>query len=404
MKKENAKPNFVEMEKQVLDYWKVNNSFQKLVDKNKGHERFRFLDGPATANNRLGVHHFWGRTLKDLTIRYNALKGKDCQYQNGFDCQGLWVEVNVEKELGLNGKPEIVQYGIDKFTKKCMERVDFFTKEMTRQSIRMGQWMDWDNSYYTNTDENILSIWHFLKKCSDKGWLVKKNRPMAWCQRCGTSLSEHETSSSYHEVTHNALYVKFPVLGKDYKMLAWTTTPWTLSSNVALAVNPKFEYVKVYLKETKDTIVLGKERLCVIKEDYEVLDSFKGEDLVGLSYETCFPELPMQKFTHSIIPWNDVDSSEGSCIVHVAPGCGTEDFERCKELAGQYELPEICPIDDQGVMLENTGFLSGKKTTDVVDLVINRLKEDLFCSYYPPTKLGIRLRRRLFLLWLLHQS
>ena len=376
MKKENAKPNFVEMEKQVLKYWEDNNSFQKLVEKNKNNERFRFLDGPATANNRLGVHHFWGRTLKDLTIRYNALKGKDCQYQNGFDCQGLWVEVNVEKELGLNGKPEIVKYGIDKFTKKCMERVDFFTKEMTRQSIRMGQWMDWDHSYYTNTDENILSIWHFLKKCNENGWLVKKNRPMAWCPRCGTSLSEHETSSSYHEVTHTALFVKFPVKNKDFKMLAWTTTPWTLSANVALAVNPKLEYVKVRLKETKDTVVLGKDRLAVVKEDYEVLDTFMGDSLVGLEYETCFPELTGQNFVHSVIPWNDVDNKEGSCIVHIAPGCGTEDFERCKELAGQYVLPELCPIDDQGVMLETTGFLKGKKTTEVVDLIINRLKDD----------------------------
>ena len=376
MKKENAKPNFVEMEKNVLAYWKDNNSFQKLVEKNKGHERFKFLDGPATANNRLGVHHFWGRTLKDLTIRYNALKGKDCQYQNGFDCQGLWVEVNIEKELGLNGKPEIVKYGIDNFTEKCMERVKYFSKEITRQSIRMGQWMDWDNSYYTNTDENILSIWHFLKKCNDKGWLVKKNRPMAWCPRCGTSLSEHETSSSYHEVTHNAIFAKFPVIGKDFKMLAWTTTPWTLSSNVALAVNPKFEYVKIHLKETGDNILLGKDRLCVVKEDYEILETFMGEDLVGLSYETCFPELPCQKFTHSVIPWNDVDNSEGSCIVHIAPGCGTEDFERCKELEGQYELPEICPIDDSGVMLEMTGFLAGKKASDVAMLVIERLKQD----------------------------
>ncbi len=371
MKKEQTVPNFVEMEHGILKFWKDNDSFHKLVKKNEGHERFKFLDGPATANNRLGIHHFWGRTLKDLTIRYNALKGRDCQYQNGFDGQGLWVEVNVEKELGLNGKPEIVAYGIDKFTKKCMERVDYFANEITNQSIRMGQWMDWDNSYFTNTDENITSIWHFLKVCDEHGWIIKKNRPMAWCPRCGTSLSEHEMSSSYHEVEHTAVFVKLPVKGKDFKLVAWTTTPWTLSANVALAVNPEFEYVKVNFEG--ENIVLGKDRLSVLKQkNIEILETFKGSDLVGLEYETCFPELPEQKFTHKIVAWDMVDKVEGTCVVHIAPGCGAEDFE----LGQSLNLPEICPINEQGVMLENTGFLAGKKTTDVVDLVVDRLKSD----------------------------
>lgn len=371
MKKEQTVPNFVEMEHGILKFWKDNDSFHKLVKKNEGHERFKFLDGPATANNRLGIHHFWGRTLKDLTIRYNALKGRDCQYQNGFDGQGLWVEVNVEKELGLNGKPEIVAYGIDKFTKKCMERVDYFANEITNQSIRMGQWMDWDNSYFTNTDENITSIWHFLKVCDEHGWIIKKNRPMAWCSRCGTSLSEHEMSSSYHEVEHTAVFVKLPVKGKDFKLVAWTTTPWTLSANVALAVNPEFEYVKVNFEG--ENIVLGKDRLSVLKQkNIEILETFKGSDLVGLEYETCFPELSEQKFTHKIVAWDMVDKVEGTCVVHIAPGCGAEDFE----LGQSLNLPEICPINEQGVMLENTGFLAGKKTTDVVDLVVDRLKSD----------------------------
>ena len=370
MKKEQSMPNFVDMEHYILNFWKENKSFDKLVKKNEGNERFKFLDGPVTANNRCGVHHFWGRTLKDLTIRYNALKGKSCQYQNGFDAQGLWVEVNVEKELGLNGKPEIEGYGIDKFTNKCMERVKFFANEITNQSIRMGQWMDWDHSYFTNTDENITSIWHFLKKCDDKGWIIKKNRPMAWCPRCGTSLSEHEMSSSYHEVEHTALFVKLPVKGRGFKMVAWTTTPWTLAANVALAVNPEFEYVKVNFEG--DTIVLGKDRLKVLKQEVEILETFKGSDLVGLEYETCFPELKEQNFAHKIVAWDEVDNAEGSCIVHIAPGCGAEDFELGQTLG----LPEICPINEQGVMLESTGFLAGHKTTDVVEMVVDRLKND----------------------------
>ncbi len=382
MKKEVGIPNFIELEKNTLKFWKDNKCFEKLVEKNKNNERFRFLDGPITANNRSGVHHIFGRTLKDITIKYNAMKGKDCHYQNGFDAQGMWVEVNVEKELGLNGKPEIVEYGMDKFTNKCMERVNYFANEITNQSIRMGQWMDWDNSYYTNTDENITAIWHFLKKCNDNGWIIKKNRPMVWCPRCGTSLSEHEMAGSYHDVTHTAIFAKFPVKGKDFKMVAWTTTPWTLSANVALAVNPENDYIKVLQKDTGDKLVIGKEALKVIKGETEVLEEFKGDALVGLEYETCFPELVDQQFAHKIVPWEDVDSTEGCGVVHIAPGCGAEDFE----LGKRHNLPEICPIDDQGVMLDSCGFLAGHKTTDVVDMVVNRLDADGKLMYAHPYK------------------
>lgn len=372
MKKEQANVNFLDIEHDMLDKWNKEDLFHKIVDKNKNGKRFRFLDGPMTANNRCGVHHIWGRTLKDITIKYNAMKGKSCHYQNGFDAQGMWVEVNVEKELGLNGKPEIVNYGIDKFTNKCIERVNYYANEITNQSIRVGQFMDWDNSYFTNSDENITSIWAFLKKCNENGWIVKKNRPMAWCPRCGTSLSEHEMAGSYHDVVHTALFIKLPVVNKDFKIVAWTTTPWTLSANVALAVNPELTYVKVLQKSTGDKLVLGKDAVKVLKDDAEVLEEFSGTDLVGLTYETCFPELPEQNFVHRIVAWDQVDSTEGSCVVHIAPGCGAEDFE----LGLKEDLPQICPINEQGVMLENTGFLSNKKTTDVVELVVNRLNKD----------------------------
>lgn len=383
MKKENGNTNFVELEKNILKFWQENKCFEKLVNQNKNGVRFRFLDGPATANNKLGVHHIWGRTLKDIAIKYNAMQGKSCQFQNGFDAQGMWVEVEVEKSLGLQGKPEIVEYGLDNFTNKCMERVKHFAGIMTEQSIRMGQWMDWEHSYFTNTDENITSIWAFLKKCDEHGWIIKKNRPIAWCPRCGTSLSEHEMSSSYSEVTHTALFIKLPVKSKDFKMVAWTTTPWTLTANVALAVNPEFEYVKARNLETNELLVMGKDSVeRVLKKGYEIVEEFKGESLVGLEYETCFPELSEQQFTHKIVPWEEVDATEGSCVVHIAPGCGAEDFE----LGLRYDLPQICPINEQGVMLENTGFVAGKKTTDVVDDVVNRLKQDGKLLYAHPYK------------------
>lgn len=372
MKKEEAKLNFVEVEHQMLDKWKKDDLFHKIVDKNKNSEkRFKFLDGPMTANNRAGVHHFWGRVLKDVTIKYHAMKGESQQFQNGFDAQGMWVEVNVEKELGLNGKPEIVKYGLDKFTEKCMERVNFFANEITNQSIRMGQFMDWEHSYFTNTDENITSIWHFLKICNQKGWLVKKNRPMVWCPRCGTSISEHELAGSYSDVTHTAIFFKVPVKNKDFKMVGWTTTPWTLCANVALAVNPELDYVKVEYNNEK--LVFGKDSLNILKSsDYKILEEFKGDKLVGLEYETMFPELDIQQFVHKIYPWDQVEAGEGSCVVHIAPGCGAEDFD----LGLKYDMPQICPINEQGVMLENCGFIAGKKTTDVVEDVVNRLKQD----------------------------
>ena len=372
MKKESATLDFVEMEHRMLERWKQQDLFHKIVDKNKNGERFRFLDGPITANNRAGVHHIWGRTLKDITIKYNALKGKSCQYQNGFDAQGMWVEVNVEKALGLNGKPEILEYGLDNFTNKCMERVNHYANEITNQSIRIGQFMDWENSYFTNSDENITSIWAFLKKCDEKGWIVKKNRPMVWCPRCGTSISEHEMAGAYSEVVHTALFVKLPVVGKDFKMVAWTTTPWTLTANVALAVNPELDYVKVKQTSTGDILVLGKDSLSALKGDAEIIEEFKGDTLVGLEYETCFPELSEQQFTHKVVAWDQVQAGEGACVVHIAPGCGEEDFELGKTLG----LPEICPINEQGVMLDNCGFVAGMKTTEVVETIVERLKND----------------------------
>ena len=382
MKKETSSPNFVEMEHGLLNTWEETGLFKKIVAKNQNGPRFRFLDGPVTANNRLGIHHIWGRTLKDITIKYNAMQGKSCQYQNGFDAQGMWVEVNVEKELGLNGKPEIVEYGLDKFTNMCMQRVDYFANAITEQSKRIGQFMDWDHSYFTNTDKNITSIWAFLKVCDQKGYIVRKKRPMVWCPRCGTSISEHEMSGSYKDVIHNALFIKLPVKGKDFKMVAWTTTPWTLTANVALAVNPELTYVKVK-QASGEILVLGKDSLKALKGDAEILDEFKGEELVGLEYETCFPELPEQQFVHKIYPWEAVEAGEGSCVVHIAPGCGAEDFD----LGLRHGLPQICPINDAGNILDNFGEFSGMASTEygsqegerrppLVDKIINRLQAD----------------------------
>lgn len=372
MIKENATPDFVALEKNMLKFWEDNKCFEKLVAQNKDNEPFRFLDGPITANNPMGVHHAWGRTLKDVNIRYNAMHGKSCQYCNGFDSQGLWVEVETEKEIGIKDKRGIIEYGLDKFTEACMDRVRRFSRVITEQSKRLGQWMDWDNSYYTNTDLNITSIWHFLKKCHEKGYLVKSHRPMPWCPRCGTSLSEHEMTGSYKDVVHTSIYAKLPVKDSNDSILVWTTTPWTLSSNVALAVNPEIDYLRVKIKSDSRNVIIGKNALGKLKGDIvTVLDEFKGKELLGKEYTTVFPELKYHNFVHTVVPWTDVDAAEGTGVVHIAPGCGAEDFDLGKSL----NLPTICPIDDSGIILEGFGPLTGKNTVEVADTVIEEMKK-----------------------------
>src|SRR3989344_2974887 len=198
--------NFPEEEKKILKFWEDNKIFEKLREKNKKGKPWSFLDGPITANNPMGVHHAWGRMYKDLRQRYKAMQGFDERYQNGFDCQGLWVEVEV--------------YGIDKFVEKCKERVRKYSAIQTAQSIRLGQWMDWDNSYFTMSDENNYAIWHFLKKCHEKGYLYKGRDSVPWCPRCGTAISQHEIlTEEYKEITHDSIYLKLPIKDRAKEFL-----------------------------------------------------------------------------------------------------------------------------------------------------------------------------------------
>lgn len=365
--------SFIQMEHDVLKFWEDNDCFNKRKAKNADKERFKFIDGPITANNPMGIHHAWGRTLKDTFIRYKYMRGYDCRCQNGFDSQGLWVEVEVEKELGFKTKRDIEEYGMDKFTRKCVDRVKHFSGIIADQSKRLGQWMQWDNSYYTNTDLNIEGIWHFLKTCDDNGWIQREYKPMPWCPRCGTSLSEHEMTGSYKNITHNSVFFKLPIKEMNSKILVWTTTPWTLSSNVALAVNPEIDYVEVKIKSDEQTLILAKNAIKYLGDDKEeVIRAFKGEELVGLHYETCFPEFEaLAKVEHKIVAWEDVDAEEGSGTVHIAPGCGVEDNELGKRLG----LDVVMPVDDMGVILDGFGFMTGHDTASVAPIVFEELEK-----------------------------
>ncbi|MGB9706825.1 MAG: class I tRNA ligase family protein, partial [Microgenomates group bacterium] len=227
-----TKPDFVEFEKKLLAWWYKAGIVKKYLEKNKNaKKRFSFLDGPITANNPMGVHHAWGRTLKDLWQRYKNMRGFRQRFQNGFDNQGLWVEVEVEKELGFKTKKDIEKYGIEKFVNKCKERTLRFAKIQTEQSKRLGYFMDWENSYYTMSDENNYMIWRFLKKCWQTKWkkgkaLYKGRDSVPWCPRCGTAISQHEIlTEEYKELTHDSVYLKYPAVDKDFSFLVWTTTP-----------------------------------------------------------------------------------------------------------------------------------------------------------------------------------
>lgn len=369
-----TKYSFVENEKEILRFWEDNDCFKKLKAKNENGPKYRFIDGPITANNPMGIHHVWGRTLKDTFIKYHAMKGCDTHYRNGFDSQGLWVEVEVEKELGFQTKHDIEAYGLDKFTDKCIERVKKFSGVITEQSKRLGQWMDWDNSYYTYTDENIQGIWTFLKKCHEGGWIRQVYKPMPWCSRCGTSLSEHEMTGSYKEIEHEAVFFKLPIKDtKDY-ILVWTTTPWTLSANVALAVNPEMTYVRLHVAGEEHNYVTSlnyyKQKF-EGKDGVELLATMSGKDLAGLEYETCFPEIGEQNFAHKIVLWDEVADDEGCGVVHIAPGCGAEDFA----LGESIGLPKIIPVDEYGIFYDGFGFLSGLDAQGCRDLVFEELKK-----------------------------
>ncbi len=363
-------------EKEILVYWKNKQIFNKLRKKNNGNKTFSFIDGPITANNPMGVHHAWGRTLKDLFQRYKAMQGYSERYQNGFDCQGLWLEVETEKDLGFNSKKDIENFGLENFSKACRARVNKFSKVQADQSIKLGQWMDWNNSYYTMDDYNIEAIWFFLKKCHEKNWLYKGKRILPWCIRCGTSSSKHEMSDEgYADLIHPSVYVKAKIKGKNNEyLLIWTTTEWTLSSNVAAAVNPNINYVQV--KIGNDIFYISEATVEKISRDYKIIKRLKGKDLIGLEYESLYPDFEVQKnIKPKIISSEDISEEDGTGIVHIAPNCGDVDYE----LGKKFNLKILdAALDELGNYNKGYGWLTGRNVKDVKKEIINDLeKRDL---------------------------
>ncbi|MGN6672089.1 MAG: isoleucine--tRNA ligase, partial [Thermomicrobiales bacterium] len=361
-----AKADFPALERATLRRWDEENTVKKYLRRNeRASERFSFLDGPITANGLMGVHHAWGRTYKDVFQRYQTMLGKRQRYQNGFDCQGLWVEVEVEKEIGLGSKREIEQYGIAAFVEKCKERVWKYSDLQAKASQRLAYWMDWDHSYYTMSDENNYTIWGFLKSCHERGWVYKGHDVMPWCPRCGTGISEHEiVTEGYQERTHTSVYVRFPLTTPGHEgesLLVWTTTPWTLTSNVAAAVHPDLTYLKVRQHGQVCYLAQGA-AATALQGPYETLAELPGRDLLDLTYQGPYDELPAEQgVRHRVIAWNDVSADEGTGIVHIAPGCGKEDFALSKE----YGLDVVAPLDEFGVYVSGFDWLTGQYVGDV---------------------------------------
>lgn len=376
-KKLSSKLDFPELEKKVLRFWERDKTLRKYLDKNNDStRRFSFLDGPITANNPMGVHHAWGRTLKDLYQRYKNMQGFKQRFQNGFDNQGLWVEVEVEKKLGFKCKRDIEEYGIDKFVERCKEHTLRFAEIQTNQSKRLGYFMNWDDSYYTMSDENNFAIWHFLKICWKNGWLYKGEDVVPWCPRCGTAISQHEIlTGDYKEITHKAVFVKYQVKDKENEyLLIWTTTPWTLPANVAIAVDPDIDYVRV--KTSEGVLILAKTQVKeVIGEDAQILGELKGNKLIGLKYLGLYDDLPIIKKSakeHLIVAWEEgVSEKEGTGLVHVSTGSGPEDYDLGKEIG----LPVFPVIDGEGNYLKGYGLLEGKNVSGAVNEIIADLKK-----------------------------
>jgi isoleucyl-tRNA synthetase len=431
--------DFPAQEREVLQWWKDNQSFEKLWAMQKGRPKWSFIDGPITANNPMGVHHAWGRTYKDLYNRYWAMHGYELRYQQGFDCQGLWVEVEVEKEMGFKSKKDIEDYGMAAFVNKCKERVLRYSAVQTEQSVRLGYWMDWNDtdqlrwladkiienpeevitaegpegpvtgtvenivgrlglpelggSYYTLSNENNYMIWRALKICYENGWLYRGADVMPWCPRCATGISQHEiVTDGYAEITHRSVTLRFPLRGRSGEsLLIWTTTPWTLTSNVAAAVGPDLDYVKVKMTSTGEIFYLSKGTTHMLRGKYQVLAELKGKDMVGWTYDGPFDDLSAvqqsggwthlkelikgitvsARDAHQVIAWDEVGEEEGTGIVHIAPGAGAEDFALGKE----YGLPIVAPLDDEGYFVEGFDWLTGTQVGDVADPIFKNLEE-----------------------------
>ncbi|NLD45771.1 MAG: isoleucine--tRNA ligase [Clostridiaceae bacterium] len=368
-KKVSTDLRFVEREKEVLNFWNENNVFSKSIKGREGSQVFTFYDGPPTANGKPHIGHILTRVIKDIVPRYKTMKGYKVLRKAGWDTHGLPVELEVEKLLNINGKPEIEKYGVEAFIKKCKESVWKYKGEWEQMSERVGFWADMENPYITYDNNYIESIWWALKQIAEKDLLYKGHKIVPYCPRCGTSLSSHEVAQGYKDVKEASIYVKFKVKGENKTyLMAWTTTPWTLPSNVALTVNPVETYVKV---KCSDEIYILAEALAndVIKEEFEVLEKMKGQDLIGMEYEPLFDFVSVDKKAFFVAGGDFVTLTDGTGIVHTAPAFGEDDYKVGKA----YDLPFVQLVNEQGNFVDSVEPWKGMFVKDADPLIIEYL-------------------------------
>lgn len=367
--------SYPKIDQEVLKFWQENQIFEKSISTRDENKPFTFYEGPPTANGRPGIHHVMARALKDLVCRYKTLKGYHVNRKAGWDTHGLPVEIEVEKSLGIKSKSEIPEYGIAKYNKACRDSVFTYLDLWEKMTTRMGYWVNLDDAYVTCTNNYIESVWWALKTLFDKGLIYKDYKIVPQDPKAETPLSSHELALGYRETKDPSVYVvmklKESELTKegDTYFLVWTTTPWTLISNVALAVGPNIDYVKI---KTDDAyLILAKERLEVIRNEYEIVAEYKGKDLVGQDYEQLFDYVKFDKKGCYVIEADFVSTEDGSGIVHTAPAFGADDYEVCKK----FGLPFVQPVDRGGRFTEEVTDFAGQFVKDADDGIIKMLRE-----------------------------
>ncbi|MES2214121.1 MAG: class I tRNA ligase family protein [Patescibacteria group bacterium] len=348
-----------EREEKVLQFWKDNSIFEKTLDKESPQGNFVFFEGPPTANGKPALHHIEARSFKDVLPRFKTMQGFHVRRKAGWDTHGLPVEIEAEKTLGLKSKKEIEAYGVEKFNAECKRSVSMYIDEWTRFTDRIGYWADLDDAYFTYHNSYIESVWSILAHVEKRKLLYKDYKVVPWCPRCGTALSSHELAQGYADVKDLSLYVKFKLIDfPNAYFLAWTTTPWTLPGNVALAVGPDITYVEAKVGET--IYVLAKERLSILTEEYEVIAEHKGSEMVGMKYEPLYPFIEDNGKAFQIYPADFVTTVDGTGIVHTAVMYGQEDFD----LGTKVGLPKVHLVNPDATFKDGLGWLSGRSVID----------------------------------------
>lgn len=370
--KVSTKLNFVEREKEILAFWKENDIFGESIKARENCPVFTFYDGPPTANGKPHIGHILTRVIKDLIPRYKTMKGYKVLRKAGWDTHGLPVELEVEKQLGISGKPQIESYGIEPFIRKCKDSVFTYESLWRDMSDRVGFWADMDNPYVTYHNSYIESVWWALRQIWDKGLIYKGHKIVPYCPRCGTALSSHEVAQGYKKVKETSCIARFAVKGEDNAyFLAWTTTPWTLPSNVALCVNKRENYSKVKAEDGRVYIMAEALLDEILKDGYEVIETYLGQDLVGTEYEPLFPYAKPDKKAFYVVEADYVTLTDGTGIVHIAPAFGEDDAQ----VGRRYDLPFVQLVNDQGCFTEEVEGLAGVFVKDGDKEILKRLEE-----------------------------